>query len=91
MEQVRTEIRVAADDAARRDGDRERHIRYIDRPAPLRVEPDAHAHLVRTVYPDQLLRVRDTRGSWAYVDVYDYASDQPISGWISRARLRRGN
>lgn len=91
MEQVRTEVRSAADNAERRDGDRERHIRYIDRPAPLRVAPDAHAHLLRTVYPDQLLRVRDTRGSWAYVDVYDYASDQPISGWVSRARLRHGS
>lgn len=89
IEQVRSEIRSVADDARRRDDDHDRHIRFIDRPALLRVGPDAHADLLRTVYPDQLLRVRDTRGSWAYVDVYDYASDQPISGWVSRARLRR--
>lgn len=91
IEQIRQEIRNAANEAVRRDDDRERHIRSIDRPAPLRDEPDGRSQLRRTVFPDQLIRVRDTRGSWAYVEVYDYASNQPISGWISRARLRRRN
>jgi hypothetical protein len=89
IESLRGDISGAGANGAERDRDHNRHIRYLDRVAPLRVEPDGRALVLRVVYPDQLLRVQDTRGAWAFVEVYDYKSDQPITGWISRTRLRR--
>jgi hypothetical protein len=90
MEQVHQDIARSHEDALATNTDHDRFIRYLDQPASLRAEPDGHAMPVRRVYPDQLVRVRETRGRWALVEVYDYQSDQPISGWLNRAHLRRG-
>ena len=43
--------------------------------------------MLRIVFPDQWVDVREARGEWAWVAVYDYASDAPVEGWISRRNL----
>ena len=79
VEAIRADAHQAAPDPA---------SRYLDSTAPLRAEPQANGLLLRIVYPDQRLMVRRTDGAWAFVEVYDYRSDQSITGWISRKRLR---
>ena len=68
--------------------ERDRQVRYVHDRAPLRAEPDGRAIMLRIVYPDQLLRVIDERGEWLMVEVFDYQSDSPMRGWISRRRVR---
>lgn len=71
----------------RADG-RER-IRYVHDRTPLRAEPHAQGMLIRSVYPDQLIRVVDEKGDWLQVEVFDYHSDSATRGWISRRRVRQ--
>lgn len=65
-----------------------RELRYVHERAWLRTAPDAKAPSIRTIYPDQPLRVLEAGEAWAKVEAYDYASDRPLVGWISRRRLR---
>jgi hypothetical protein len=71
-------------------GDEKVHdrTRYVHQSTPLRAEPQAHGLVLRTLYPDQVLRVVDARGEWVQVEAFDYHSDQPMRGWVSRRRLR---
>lgn len=76
-------------EAERRERADDRHrIRYVHERAPLRTEPHAQGMLIRSVYPDQLLRVVDEQGEWLKVEVFDYQSDGVTRGWISRRRVR---
>lgn len=79
---LRTELHAS------RLADEHKHIRYLRDCANLRASPDRNGVLLRVVYPDQLVNVHDTRGDWARVTVYDYASDSPIEGWMNRRNLR---
>lgn len=63
-------------------------IRYVHDRTPLRAEPQAQGMVIRSVYPDQLLRVIDEQGEWLKVEVFDYQSDSATRGWISRRRAR---
>ena len=63
-------------------------IRYIVDRTPLRAEPQAHGLLLRQLYPDQLLRVIGERGDWVEVEAFDYNTDAPMRGWVTRRRLR---
>ncbi|MDV3458210.1 SH3 domain-containing protein [Sphingomonas sp. HF-S4] len=74
-------------EAARDVGDR-KHIRYVHGRANLRAAPERQGLVIRIVYPDQWVEVRDARGDWARVAVYDYSSDAPAEGWIHRGNLR---
>lgn len=74
---------------AQQDYDK-RHIRYLISRTPLRVEPHRQATMIRLVFPDQLVKVLDSRCDWLWVEVYDYSSDQPIKGWLHRGNLRVG-
>lgn len=65
-----------------------RHLRYVHAPAPLRVEPDGKAIAIRTVYPDQPVRIEDERGGWVKVAVFDYHGDAEVIGWMARRHLR---
>lgn len=76
--------------SASRDEGSHKHIRYIHGRANLRVTPERQGLVIRIVYPDQWVEVRDARGDWARVAVYDYASDAPVEGWIYRGNLRVG-
>jgi hypothetical protein len=71
-------------------GDEKVHdrTRYLHQSTPLRAEPQANGQVLRTLYPDQVLRVVDARGEWVQVEAFDYHSDQPMRGWVSRRRLR---
>ncbi|MCX5511936.1 hypothetical protein C3941_07675 [Kaistia algarum] len=71
-------------------GDEKVHdrTRYVHQSTPLRAEPQAHGLVLRTLYPDQVLRVVDARGEWVQVEAFDYHSDQPMRGWVNRRRLR---
>lgn len=66
----------------------QRDIRFVHDRAWLRTAPDGNAPALRAVYPDQPLRVLEATETWAKVEAYDYASDRPLVGWISRRRLR---
>lgn len=66
----------------------QRDMRFVHDKAWLRIAPDAKAPAIRAIYPDQPLRVLETEDGWAKVEAYDYASDRPLVGWISRRRLR---
>lgn len=63
-------------------------MRFVHDMAWLRTAPDAKAPAIRAIYPDQPLRVLEAEDAWAKVEAYDYASDRPLVGWISRRRLR---
>lgn len=63
-------------------------MRFVHDKAWLRTAPDAKAPAIRAIYPDQPLRVLEAEDAWAKVEAYDYASDRPLVGWISRRRLR---
>ena len=66
----------------------DRNIRAVIQLAPLRVAPDAKAHVVRMVYPDDRVRVQDVKGNWALIEVFDYKSEAAVTGWINRRVLR---
>jgi len=78
---------LRSDMKAARDAGSRTQIRYVHGKANLRAEPEGGGLLLRIVYPDQWVEIRDTRGDWARVAVYDYASDAPIEGWMSRRTL----
>jgi len=65
-----------------------RDLRYVHERAWLRTLPEAKAPPIRAIYPDQPLRVLEATDAWAKVEAFDYASDRPLVGWISRRRLR---
>lgn len=65
-----------------------RDIRFVVDVTPLRAEPDRGSAALLEVYPDQLLRIREVKGSWARVEVIPYSTGEPASGWIDRRRLR---
>jgi hypothetical protein len=65
-----------------------RDLRYVHERAWLRSAPDAKAPAIRAIYPDQPLRVLEAGDAWAKVEAFDYASDRPLIGWVSRRRLR---
>lgn len=83
-----SENQLALAQAQREQVTRDRNIRYVHDRSVLRVDPNGDAPTIRLVYPDQLLRVVDERGDWLMVDVYDYQSDIPVRGWISRRRVK---
>lgn len=91
-ELVETSLRLKAL-VSEMEGEREREatgrerIRYVHAPSPLRAGPDRSAMRLRTVFPDQLVEVRDMEGVWARVAVFDYRTDQEATGWISRRNL----
>lgn len=66
----------------------QRDLRFVHDKAWLRTAPDAKAPAIRAIYPDQPLQVLEAKDAWAKVEAYDYASDRPLVGWISRRRLR---
>ena len=72
----------------RQGNEARRFIRYVHAVVNLRAEPRRGGQLIRLVYPDQVVRVIDTEGEWAEVEVFDYGSDRPVRGWISRRYLR---
>ena len=91
-EMVETNARLKAlAEQMKNDRDRvateQSRIRYVHSPSPLRVGPDRSAMRMRTVFPDQLVEVRDANGSWAKVAVFDYRSNQEAIGWMSRHNL----
>lgn len=71
-----------------RAADNDRFTRYVHQRAPLRAEPHAKSLLLRHIYPEQPVRVRDERGDWVYVEVYDYHGGGLVSGWMARSWLR---
>jgi hypothetical protein len=70
------------------EADAHNRIRYVIDRTPLRAEPLAHGLLLRQLYPDQILRVIGERGDWVEVEAFDYSTDAPLRGWVSRRRLR---
>ncbi|QTD57293.1 hypothetical protein [Parasphingorhabdus cellanae] len=66
----------------------QRTVRYLHGDAALRIEPHKSAEVLRYIYPDQLIRVVDTKGHWAKVEILDYRTEKPERGWIARSQLR---
>lgn len=67
---------------------RQSSIRYLHRATALRAGPDTHASQLRTVFPDQIVQVVEADNVWAKVEVFDYTSDRPATGWVARKLLR---
>jgi len=68
---------------------RDQHtVRYLHKDAVIRTEPHKEAQMRRYIYPDQLIRVVNTRGHWAEVEILDYRTEKPERGWIARSQLR---
>lgn len=91
LKQIQTELRAIREEtvAARAsDAEADRTLRYVHATVNLRAEPSRGGMVIRLVYPDQLVKLVDTRGEWARVEVFDYASETPLIGWISRRHLR---
>ncbi|HEX8443938.1 MAG TPA: SH3 domain-containing protein [Allosphingosinicella sp.] len=90
MDRTNDELRGINDklETESRSDEAARHIRYVETVVNLRVEPDVRALSIRFVYPDQWVRVLETRGEWAKVEVFDYGTDAPVTGWVSRRYLR---
>lgn len=63
-------------------------VRYIHKDAVIRTEPNKEAQELRYIYPDQLIRVVDTKGHWAKVEILDYRTEKRERGWIARSQLR---
>ncbi|HEY0928078.1 hypothetical protein [Brevundimonas sp.] len=72
---------------ALRESKEARDYRHVVRKTTLRLEPVAGSLPIRTVFPDELIRVLEAKGSWAKVEVHEYATDQVTIGWIARSRL----
>ena len=53
----------------------------------LRGETHVSAPLTGTVYPDQLVIVKDVRGDWCLVAARSYRTGAPHHGWMNRHRL----
>jgi hypothetical protein len=64
------------------------NMRVVIQTAPLRLEPNAKAIVLRRVYPDDRVRVLDVKDGWALVEVYEYKSEATTTGWINRRVLR---
>lgn len=62
-------------------------IRFVWAAAPLRVGPERAATMMARVYPDQPVRVLETRDLWAKVEVHSYGTERPQIGWIGRSHL----
>ena len=65
------------------------NIRIVAQMAPLRSGSDAKAHMIRRVYPDDRVRIKDVKNGWALVEVYEYKSEATTTGWINKRVLRR--
>ncbi|MBV8686814.1 MAG: SH3 domain-containing protein [Alphaproteobacteria bacterium] len=75
-------------DAERRSAEAQRFIRFVHQVVNLRAEPHRQGQMIRLVYPDQPVRIIELMGEWVYVEVFDYGSDGPVRGWMSRRYLR---
>lgn len=64
-----------------------RDYRHVLGKTTLRLEPIAGAQAIRTVFPDELIRIVDANGHWAKVEVTNYSSDELTVGWIARSRI----
>jgi hypothetical protein len=52
------------------------------------MSPEADGKIMRQLYPDDLVRVLDVKDAWAHVEVFQYNSEQLITGWVNRRALR---
>jgi len=66
----------------------DRHLRYVHNDVRLRVDPNAEAIVIQYIYPDQIVRVIETNGRWAKVEIIDYRTEKPLRGWVPRSTLR---
>lgn len=66
----------------------ERNIRVVIQSAPLRLAPDAKAQVIQVIYPDDHVRVKNVKGGWALIEVFEYKSEATVTGWINRRVLR---
>ena len=59
-------------------------IRYIHDTVNLRAEPNRGSLLIRRRYPDHLLMVSEAKDDWVKVEIFDYAGERAVSGWVCR-------
>lgn len=68
--------------------ERYRTIRYIGADGPLRTEPHAKGLVMQTVFAGQMAVAKDMRDGWVLVEVFSYAPEQSVTGWLPARRLR---
>ena len=84
---VRLDELIALQERSLEEAREARDYRRVLGKTTLRLEPIAGAQAIRTVFPDELIRIVDADGHWAKVEVIDYSSDQLTVGWIARSRI----
>ena len=64
------------------------NVRFIHTDVRLRVEPHIEAQVIQFIFPDQIVRVVETKGHWAKVEIIDYRTEKQVRGWVPRSMLR---
>lgn len=68
--------------------ERDRAMRFIASDGPVRAEPHAQGAIVQHVYAGQMARAKDQRDGWVLVEVFSYAPEVSVIGWLPARRLR---
>jgi len=82
------EMRQAQAEARSEVAERYRTGRYVATDGPLRTEPYAYGPVLQVVYAGQLAVAKDQRDGWVLVEVFSYAPEQSVVGWLPARRLR---
>lgn len=82
------DVRQEWADARAETMERYRTVRYIGSDGPLRTEPHARAPAMQTVFAGQMAIAKNMRDGWVLVEVFSYAPEQSVTGWVPARRLR---
>ena len=82
------EVRQERAEARSEAMERYRTVRYIGSDGPLRTEPHAKGPVMQTVFTGQMAVAKDMRDGWVLVEVFSYAPEQSVTGWLPARRLR---
>ena len=84
------ETRQAQAEARAEAAERYRAARYVATDGPLRTEPHAKGPVLQIVYAGQLAVAKEQRDGWVLVEVFSYALEQSVTGWLPARRLKVG-
>jgi hypothetical protein len=76
--------------AARQEVEERYRTRYIATDGPLRAEPGAQGRMIQYVYAGSMVLVKEQRDRWVLVEVFNYAHEHLVTGWLPVRRLREG-
>lgn len=80
------ELKQAMDQILKQKTEHE-DARVLSRATALRAKPEEHGMVIRELYPDDHVRVLEEKDGWAYVEAYQFHSEQTQHGWLDRRTL----